>query len=221
MPILIRGSGGRSLKLQPKEVTPTKSEQIITPDSAHDGLSRVTVNPIPDEYIKPSRTYSADSYTPSTSPQTIPAGTYCSGTQTIQGDSDLIASNIKSGVSIFGVNGSYKANPRIQKLSGTTISLNGNLCFQINVTTDNLKAIYFYRSTEVEVSTKRYLCSGFLDLIAKTLYYTHTAMDGNVYFEYDINPTITINSGSVVFNASTAFDLVSGEAYYAVAVYSE
>ena len=49
----------------------------------------------------------AQTYTPGTSNQTIASGQYLSGTQTISGDSDLQASNIKSGVSIFGVTGTY------------------------------------------------------------------------------------------------------------------
>lgn len=44
-------------------------------------------------------------WTPTTIDQTIPAETYITGTQTIKGDSNLIASNIKSGVSIFGIDG--------------------------------------------------------------------------------------------------------------------
>ena len=49
----------------------------------------------------------AQTITPGTSNKTIAAGKYLSGTQTIKGDSNLVASNIKSGVSIFGVNGTY------------------------------------------------------------------------------------------------------------------
>lgn len=52
-------------------------------------------------------TKSAATYTPSTSNQTISSGYYLTGTQTIKGDSNLVASNIKSGVSIFGVNGKF------------------------------------------------------------------------------------------------------------------
>lgn len=52
----------------------------------------------------------AKTYTPSTNDQTIAKDTYLTGTQTIKGDSNLVASNIKSGVSIFGVNGTYKGS---------------------------------------------------------------------------------------------------------------
>lgn len=50
-------------------------------------------------------TKSAATITPGTSNQTIAAGTYLTGTQTIKGDANLVADNIKSGVSIFGVTG--------------------------------------------------------------------------------------------------------------------
>lgn len=50
-------------------------------------------------------TKAAATITPTTSDQTISAGQYLTGAQTIKGDSNLIASNIKSGISIFGING--------------------------------------------------------------------------------------------------------------------
>lgn len=93
--------------LQTKTVTPTTSAQNVTPDSGYDGLSKVTVNAIPSTYVKPTTTKSATTYTPTTSNQTIAAGTYCSGAQTIKGDANLKAENIAEGVSIFGVTGTY------------------------------------------------------------------------------------------------------------------
>ena len=55
-------------------------------------------------------TQGAQTITPSTSNKTIASGTYLTGTQTISGDVNLVAGNIKSGVSIFGVSGTYGGN---------------------------------------------------------------------------------------------------------------
>lgn len=52
----------------------------------------------------------AQTITPGTSDKTIASGKYLSGTQTIKGDSNLVSSNIRSGVSIFGVSGSYEGS---------------------------------------------------------------------------------------------------------------
>lgn len=43
-------AGGGSYNLQSKTVTPTKSQQNVTPDSGYYGLSDVTVNAIPTNY---------------------------------------------------------------------------------------------------------------------------------------------------------------------------
>ena len=48
---------------------------------------------------------SEQTYTPGTTNQTIAAGQYLSGDQTILGDADLKAENIKNGVEIFGITG--------------------------------------------------------------------------------------------------------------------
>lgn len=52
----------------------------------------------------------AATYTPGTADQTISSGQYLSGAQTVKGDANLVADNIKSGVSIFGVAGTYNGS---------------------------------------------------------------------------------------------------------------
>lgn len=52
-------------------------------------------------------TQEAQTITPGTSDQVIQAGVYLGGDQTVVGDANLVAGNIKSGVSIFGVAGTY------------------------------------------------------------------------------------------------------------------
>ena len=74
----------------------------------------------------PSKT--AATYTPGTADRTISSGQYLSGTQTIKGDANLVAENIKSGVPIFGVEGSYTSDATATAsdiVSGKTAYVNG------------------------------------------------------------------------------------------------
>jgi hypothetical protein len=104
----IEGGETPSINLQEKTIIPTNSNQTVTADSGYDGLDTVTVEAIPDSYVQPTSTKVATTYTPSTTDQIIASGTYLAGDQTIKGDSNLVASNIKSGVSIFGINGTLE-----------------------------------------------------------------------------------------------------------------
>ena len=92
-----------------QSVTPTVSAGYVSSGTA--GTVSVSGSDTEQLTVKAAATI-----TPTTSNQTIAAGTYLTGAQTISGDANLLASNIKSGVSIFGVNGA---------LTSATVSQDG------------------------------------------------------------------------------------------------
>lgn len=55
----------------------------------------------------------ATTYTPGVSDQTIQAGVYTKGVQTIKGDANLVASNIAKDVTIFGITGTHEGGVAI------------------------------------------------------------------------------------------------------------
>lgn len=104
--------GNGTLKLSKSvSVTPQVSPGYVAQGTA--GSSAV-------ELTAPVTTKGAATVTPGTSNQTIASGTYLTGTQTIQGDSNLKAENIVSGKSIFNVAGTAKI-PIISQDSTTKV----------------------------------------------------------------------------------------------------
>lgn len=87
-------------------LTLTKSVSI-TPSVNAGYISSGTQGSINISLTASVTTKAAATITPSTSNKTIASGTYLTGTQIIAGDADLVAGNIKSGVNIFGVTGTY------------------------------------------------------------------------------------------------------------------
>ena len=84
-------------------------------------------------------TKAAATITPGTTNQTIASGTYLTGTQTISGDANLVAGNIKNGTSIFGVTGTYsggssKAIYMYKGLASRTANSYGSTSATVTVT---------------------------------------------------------------------------------------
>lgn len=83
-----------------KSVTPTVSAGYVSAGTA--GTVSVSGSNTSQLTAKAAATY-----TPTTADQTIASGQYLTGAQTIKGDANLLAENIKDGVSIFSVQGNY------------------------------------------------------------------------------------------------------------------
>lgn len=120
-----------TVNAQAKAVSPTTSLQIVTPDAGYNALSRVAVAAI-------SPTKAAQTYTPTTSDQVIPAGRWLVGNQTVKGDANLIPGNIKKGTVIFGVTGTYGGDDfDLKTRSQTPFAPTTATAFKFNVTADS------------------------------------------------------------------------------------
>lgn len=156
MSIYNLGGGGGAPVLEQRTVTPTTSQQIIKPTrDEYDGLSQVTVEATPLEArtVNPSKYTStifpsdpnigfssvtvnganlqSKTLTPSTLPYMItPDASYLGLAQaTVQKPNTLVAGNIKSGVNIFGVNGSYTGSPTL--IQAQYISPSGSATYML------------------------------------------------------------------------------------------
>lgn len=112
-------------------------------------------------------TKAAATITPGTTNQTIASGTYLTGTQTISGDANLVAGNIKNGTSIFGVTGTYSGGGgtlTVATKTATMSSVGQTLSFT------NLSGTpkYWFVKTTSQISssgstTIYYITDGFFD----------------------------------------------------------
>ena len=82
------------------DIVPTVNEGYVT--SGTQGKVRIL-----GVGVKDLSTQAAQTITPTTADQTIASGKYLTGAQTIKGDANLLPENIKRGVTIFGVVGTY------------------------------------------------------------------------------------------------------------------
>ena len=104
-------------------VTPTVSAGYVSSGTAGNSSVSLTAS---------VTTKAAATITPTTTNQTIVAGTYLTGTQTIAGDADLVGSNILSTANIFGVQGTVVVQNYYTGSSAPSSSLgsNGDLYLQ-------------------------------------------------------------------------------------------
>lgn len=258
------GGGGGTPELQAKEATPliTNAQQIILPDEGYDGLSKVTVNPMPTGTLKTPTvnsigyvsagvqtagyfdtsatsglqlsTQSAKTITPTTYSQTaVASGKYTTGAVTVNGDSDLVPSNIKSGVNIFGVIGTYEGDSAVsitrtvQSSPTTTPPLLGSLTVSVPASSKKINGLSFYCSNSLgnyaTPSSPTALAWATIPLgapIPMNSVITGTALEAYGYDEshprYDVflvENAITINFSSGLITV-TAHRALFGRGYY-------
>lgn len=140
----------------------------------------------------------ATTVTPTTSNQIKSAG-YYSGAITIKGDSKLVASNIKSGVSIFGVAGTLNTSPR--KATGTINTPSNSSTFTHTVTGLTFKPRVItvtcskYRGYMIKVNDFKY-----------TISWTHREGNETIISSSEISNYLTINSNGFSFNSFYLFE---------------
>lgn len=141
---------GSGATLQTKTVTPTTSQQNVTPDSGYDGLSRVTVNAIQTETKSATPTAAAQTITPT-------SGKFLTSV-TVNGDADLVAGNIKSGVNIFGVTGTYTGGGGGTSIEPTTDTWQHNTYVTLTVDIDEEGNLSIRQSAGGGTTTNLRIC---------------------------------------------------------------
>ena len=110
-------------------LTLTKTNVTTTPTVSPGYVSNGTASTATVSLTANVTTKGAAIITPGTTNQTISSGTYLTGTQTIAGDADLVAGNIKAGTKIFNTTGTYTSDATAAAadiVSGETAYVNGS-----------------------------------------------------------------------------------------------
>lgn len=123
---------------------PAEAAQILAPYQTYDSSNKLIKGTITSK--------GAQTYTPKTVSQTIAKVQYLSGNQTIQGDGNLVASNIKSGVSIFGVSGEVKNIVVLNNvITGVKITRNNKV---LQLTAPSINSYFYYGAVPIAFQVK-------------------------------------------------------------------
>ena len=122
----------------------------------------------------------AQTYTPKTVSQTISSGQYLSGNQIIQGDGNLVASNIVEGKSIFGVSGNVKNIVVLNNvITGIKTTKNERI---LQLTAPSINSYFYYGAIPIAVQYKGTNRSGvFSACTSENLSSSGSIVDANGY----------------------------------------
>lgn len=167
-------------------------------------------------------TQAAQTITPGTSNKTIASGRYLTGTQTIKGDANLKAENIKSGVSIFGVSGSYQGSGGSSgggcgvKTCNITFDWRGGNMYQVNAIvlngdTTKLEQVGYYTGNPLTspITFENVVCGSSL------IWYTYISAPGFTVTDATFSDFASLASGCYMLT----FDAEDG-ADASISVYS-
>lgn len=168
-----------------QSVTPTVSAGYVSSGTA----GTITVSGSNTSQLT---TQAATTYTPTTTDQTIASGTYLTGTQTIEGDANLVAGNIKKDVSIFGVTGTYEGSSATEPYVEETYDSSGNLTAAVLHGHTVIRKYMFARSnlTTMEIAPAK------LDSLA--FYYCSTLE--KVWFRSTCTTVVAASASASPFN---------------------
>lgn len=92
----------------------------LSVDIEIDNAGFIDADTFPYTFSSAFAVQAAQTITPGTTNQTIASGKYLTGVQTILGDADLVAGNIKKGITIFGITGTYEGGGWVEETISTS-----------------------------------------------------------------------------------------------------
>lgn len=217
-------STGATVSTGTNTLTLTKTGVSTTPTVSAGYVASATSSTATVSLTASVTTKGTATITPTTTNQTISSGTYITGTQTISGDANLVASNIKNGVPIFGVTGTYTGGGGVTGVAKGTLTVASNVNTSTNTKiTDTStigftpKAFMFYRSdrsaTSNHVNYATFVTLGSSYYVRSRTRYSSNALSTSG----DTNNWTTQSSGYLYFNnnnvyfrSSSSYILASG-----------
>lgn len=182
----------------PVAAAPSTSGNVVTVNKGYQAeQKKITVG----------TSVAAKTYTPGTTDQTIAAGSYLAGKQTIKGDANLVAANIADGKTIFGISGTHKGGDSsdggtmnfyrcISYDNGGAISAHSNVVISGLTSPVEANGIYILQDMTAEGAARKWMnINGYaIESMGSTWYIYNTMTQPGVMeslFYADVLPSTT------------------------------